>query len=112
MGPNTGLGHNSMVFMIEAQIRYVLEQLSELEQRGKAFADVLPRAQAAWNGKLQPRLRRSVWASGCRSWYLDANGRNSSLWPGFTFEFWARTRRLDPDNYLFGGEAQSEAVRR
>jgi cation diffusion facilitator CzcD-associated flavoprotein CzcO len=102
VGPNTGLGHNSMVFMIEAQIHYALRCMQEIAARAARFADVRPAAQAAFNGELQPRLQRTVWASGCRSWYLDRNGRNSTLWPGLTCEFWLRTRRLETADYTFG----------
>jgi hypothetical protein len=107
MGPNTGLGHNSMVFMIEAQVGYVLRCIEELEKRGAKCADVRPTAQAAYNERLRPRLQRSVWSSGCRSWYLDDRGHNSTLWPGFTFEFWLRMLRfnaLDHDFDLRPGE--------
>jgi cation diffusion facilitator CzcD-associated flavoprotein CzcO len=101
MGPNTGLGHNSMVFMIEAQIHYVMQCMRALSARGARAADVRPRAQASFNARLEPRLQRAVWASGCDSWYLDENGKNSTLWPGFTFEFWLRTRRMKEEDHLF-----------
>ncbi len=94
MGPNTGLGNNSMVFMIEAQVDYVLRCMRTIEKRGARAADVRPEAQAAYNTKLQTRMARSVWGTGCQSWYLDENGKNSTLWPGFTSEFWLQTRRM------------------
>ena len=103
MGPNTGLGHNSMVFMIEAQVNHVLQCLGAVKDRGAASAEVKEPAQRRFNRALQPRLHKSVWASGCQSWYLDAQGRNSTLWPGFTFEFWLRTRRLRAGDYRFEG---------
>ncbi|MFW5925081.1 MAG: flavin-containing monooxygenase [Myxococcota bacterium] len=99
MGPNTGLGHNSMVFMIEAQVDYVMRTLRLLDRRGARLADVRSRAQREFNERLQPRLARSVWASGCQSWYLDDHGKNSTLWPGFTFEYWLRTRRIRLQDY-------------
>jgi cation diffusion facilitator CzcD-associated flavoprotein CzcO len=101
MGPNTGLGHNSMIFMIEAQIDYALRCIRALEERGAAYADVQAGAQSAFNEELQRRLRHKVWASGCKSWYLDESGRNRTLWPGFTFEFWLRTRRVRTRDYAF-----------
>ena len=103
MGPNTGLGHSSMVFMLEAQLRYMLDHMRIVEARGSAFADVRPEVQAAYNASLEARLARTIWASGCRSWYLDARGRNTTLWPGFTFGFWWRTARADPACYEFQG---------
>jgi cation diffusion facilitator CzcD-associated flavoprotein CzcO len=101
MGPNTGLGHNSMVFMIEAQVGYVLSCIAALEARGAKLADVRSEAQEIFNDELQARLGRSVWASGCESWYLDDQGRNSTLWPGFTFEYWLRTLRFSPKDHVF-----------
>ncbi len=93
VGPNIGLGHNSMVFMIEAQVHYVMRCIERMRARGlKRFA-VDPVAQRDFNASLQRRLAGTVWASGCASWYLDANGRNGTLWPGSTVSFWARTRR-------------------
>jgi cation diffusion facilitator CzcD-associated flavoprotein CzcO len=94
LGPNTGLGHNSMVFMIESQIELVLRCLSAVERRRGQSVEVRAEAQRAYNGALEPRLDKSIWASGCQSWYLDAQGKNRTLWPGFTFEFWLRTRHL------------------
>ncbi len=99
MGPNTGLGHNSMIYMIESQIHYVLGAIRSLDERGAATADVRPDVQERFSERLHRRLDRSVWASGCQSWYLDEQGRNSTTWPGFTFEYRARTRRFDPAHY-------------
>lgn len=101
MGPNTGLGHNSMIFMIEAQVDYALACIRAGEERGAAYADVQPDAQSAFNDKLQRRLRQKVWSSGCKSWYIDETGRNRTLWPGFTFEFWLRTRKVKAEDYSF-----------
>jgi cation diffusion facilitator CzcD-associated flavoprotein CzcO len=100
VGPNTGLGHNSIVFMIESQCNYVLSALALMEERGAAELDVRPEAQARYNAELQERMRGTVWTSGgCASWYLDARGRNTTLWPSFTWPFRERTRRLDPAQY-------------
>lgn len=99
IGPNTGLGHTSMVYMIESQLAYILNCLRVMDRRGVRAVEVLPAAQAAFNDELQRRMRGTVWASGCASWYLDAGGRNSTLWPGFTWEFRRRTRRFDQAAY-------------
>ena len=83
VGPNTGLGHNSIVFMIESQLNYVLDALRTMDARGAASVDVRPEAQAAFNERIQAQLRKTVWNSGgCSSWYLDRSGRNTMLWPG------------------------------
>ncbi|MFC4058172.1 flavin-containing monooxygenase [Planomonospora corallina] len=100
LGPNTGLGHNSVVFMIESQVHYVLECLRLLSRSRARALDVRPGAQRAFNDRLQRRLSALVWnEGGCRSWYLDERGVNRTTWPGFTFEYWARTRRVKPGDY-------------
>ncbi len=99
IGPNTGLGHTSMVYMIESQIAYILDCLRTMERRQIQTCEVRPEVQAAYNDELQRRMRGTVWTSGCSSWYLDARGRNSTLWPGFTYEFRRKTRRFDAASY-------------
>ncbi|MBB2909843.1 cation diffusion facilitator CzcD-associated flavoprotein CzcO [Streptosporangium becharense] len=100
LGPNTGLGHNSVVFMIESQVRYVIECLRLLSRTGARALDVRSQAQRHYNDRLRRRLERLVWnEGGCRSWYLDEHGVNRTLWPGFTFEYWARTRKVKPEAY-------------
>ncbi|HEX3596152.1 MAG TPA: NAD(P)/FAD-dependent oxidoreductase, partial [Polyangiaceae bacterium] len=99
-GPNTGLGHTSMVFMIESQIAYVVHALRRMRDEGWASVDVRPEVQADYNVELQRKHTRAVWSSGCRSWYLDARGRNTTLWPGFTFNFRRQTSRFDPRAYV------------
>ena len=99
-GPNTGLGHNSQVFMIEAQIRYVAAAVRYARRRGADRVEVRPRAQAAYDRTLQRKMRKTVWVTGgCRSWYLDPDGRNVTLWPDFTWAFARQTRRFDPASY-------------
>lgn len=101
VGPNTGLGHNSIVFMAEAQADYVLQALRLLDERGAKTLEVRPDAQREFNAKIQAKLSAAVWsAGGCMSWYLDADGRNRTLWPGFTFTYWAATRRINPAHYV------------
>lgn len=100
VGPNTGLGHTSIVYMIESQLRYVEGALRYLERTGAASLEVRPDLQDAYNAEVQRRMAGSVWtAGGCDSWYLDETGRNSTLWPDFTFRFRALVRRFDPAAY-------------
>jgi cation diffusion facilitator CzcD-associated flavoprotein CzcO len=94
-GPNTGLGHSSMVFMIESQLAFVLKALDVVETTGARWWMVRDEAEAAFNDGLQRKLGTTVWLSGCRSWYLDERGRNVTLWPGFTFTFRAGLSRFD-----------------
>ncbi len=99
IGPNTGLGHNSMVFMIESQIKYILHCLKTMKRQKLQTVEVRPEVQESFQTEMQQRMEGTVWQSGCASWYLDARGRNTTLWPGFTFEFRRRTRRFDPQHY-------------
>ena len=104
IGPNTGLGHNSMVFMIEAQLNYLLDALDTMERRGASQIEVRQDAYEAYNAHLQERLAGTVWnTGGCSSWYLDANGRNATIWPDFTFRYWQQTRRFDEPAYVLTG---------
>jgi cation diffusion facilitator CzcD-associated flavoprotein CzcO len=105
MGPNTGLGHNSMIFMIEAQARYALQAIRALRRRRLRFIDVLESVQTRFNEQVQAKLRHTVWSSGCRSWYLK-DGHNATLWPSFTFAYWARTRFVSLADYELVGEPQ------
>jgi cation diffusion facilitator CzcD-associated flavoprotein CzcO len=100
-GPNTGLGHSSMIYMIESQVAYLMAALRAMDRRGAAVIDVRPEVQRGYNDELQRKLARTVWNSGgCRSWYLDASGRNTTLWPSFTFRFRERTRTFDESDYV------------
>ena len=98
-GPNTGLGHNSIVFMIESQVRYVISALRHM--RARSLAMVEPRADVMrrFNASLQERMKRTVWTSGCKNWYQDPSGVNTITWPGLTAEYMLRTWRFDPGDY-------------
>ncbi len=98
-GPNTGLGHNSVVYMLEAQIGHVLRCMRLLRRRNALAIEVDAKAQASFARKLDYWMRRTVWLTGCRSWYLDRTGRNTTLWPGFSFGYWLRTLRVSARYY-------------
>ncbi|WP_245177431.1 NAD(P)/FAD-dependent oxidoreductase [Geodermatophilus sp. DF01-2] len=100
LGPNTALGHTSVVLMIEAQIGYVMEALEAMQRAGADALEVRRSAQDAYNAALQAELTDTVWnAGGCRSWYRDEHGRNFTLWPTHTFTFMRRLQRFDADAY-------------
>jgi len=100
VGPNTGLGHSSMVFMIESQVAYAVDALRRMRADGVAEIEPTEAAQRAWNDDLQRRMRRTVWSTGgCASWYLDSHGRNVTLWPRTTYTFRRLTARFDPEAY-------------
>ena len=113
MGPNTGLGHTSVVYMLEAQIEHVLGALRLLRERGAATIEPRREAQAAFVAAVDRRMRGTVWtAGGCASWYLDATGRNSTLWPDHTWRFRRRVTRVDPAEYLLDGAPIAAGERR
>ena len=100
IGPNLGLGHSSMIFMMESQFPYVLDAIQKLRARKLKFVDVRKDVQAKYNRWLQGRLARTVWnTGGCDSWYLTRGGKNTTAWPGFTFEYRLRMRRFDEESY-------------
>ncbi|MFI6575145.1 flavin-containing monooxygenase [Nocardiopsis sp. NPDC050513] len=99
-GPNTGLGHSSQVFMIEAQIRYTMQALRYACRNRVDRLDVRPEAQRAYNRMVAASMEGTVWVSGgCDSWYLNEEGRNTTLWPSFTWSYALRTRWFDPHAY-------------
>ena len=100
VGPNTGLGHSSMVFMIESQVSYIVDALRTMRTEGHGSVEVTAAAEQAWSADLQRRMKRTVWSSGgCASWYLDKHGNNTTLWPRSTFAFRGETASFDPDVY-------------
>ncbi|MER8030963.1 NAD(P)/FAD-dependent oxidoreductase [Streptomyces bauhiniae] len=101
IGPNTGLGNSSMILMIESQLNYLADYLRQLDTLGGRTAlDARPAAVDRWNRQVQERMKRTVWnTGGCTSWYLDASGRNTTVWPGTTTEFRQATRRVDLTEY-------------
>ena len=101
VGPNTGLGHSSTVLMIESQIAYAVDALRKMRESDVAAVEPTPEAQASWNADIQRRMKRTVWSTGgCSSWYLDAHGRNVTLWPRTTFKFRRLTSRFDSEVYV------------
>lgn len=101
VGPNTGLGHSSMVFMIESQVAYISDALKAMRQRSAGTVEVRPEALREYNDRLQARIGKAVWnTGGCQSWYLDRNGRNVTLWPGATWQFRRQTQRFDAERYV------------
>ncbi|MFC5805418.1 flavin-containing monooxygenase [Streptomyces formicae] len=112
IGPNTGLGNSSMILMIESQLNYMADYLRQLALLsggtppgppvlgGRVALGARASAVGAWNRRVQERMKRTVWnTGGCTSWYLDASGRNTTIWPGTTGEFRRETRQVDLAEY-------------
>ncbi len=101
LGPNTALGHNSVLFMIEAQIGYIMRAIRHVRGRKLGWLDVRPEAVEAFVEAIDRDSADTVWQSGCESWYLGAEHVNFTLWPGTTLSYRRATRRFDPALHVF-----------
>ena len=111
LGPNTGLGHTSVVYMIESQIAYLLSALRYMRDKRVATLEPRAEAQAAFIADVDRRLSHTVWnTGGCASWYFDKTGRNSTLWPDATWRFRRRLATFKPSEYVLGRPASRPAV--
>lgn len=98
-GPNTSLGHSSIIFMLESQLNYVAEALCVGLAR-HALVEPTREAATAWTTQLREKLPSTVWGTGCASWYLNEHGENTTIWPDFTFRFRKATRHFEPRDHL------------
>lgn len=111
VGPNTGLAHNSIIHIMESQVNYLLDYLRRLDQAGPgAWLDVRPEAQRQHNEQVQRQLGGTVWASGCQSWYLTAEGKNTTLLPTLTPTFRRSLKRVRLADYVVGRATAGAAV--
>ncbi len=110
VGPNTGLGHNSILFMIECQVHHIIESMKLMEKRGADSLEVTPKAQKEFVDDVQQSLEGTVWTSGCQSWYQQDDGRNFALWPYSTWKYWLRTRKVDEHAYRLGKARQPAEI--
>ncbi len=110
IGPNMGLGHSSMVYMAESAINYLASALDEVDRHGLATFEVREDVQHDYNARIQQHMKTTIWTQGgCSSWYLDAHGNNTTLWPSFTFKFRQLTRNFDLDAYRTTARADRNA---
>jgi cation diffusion facilitator CzcD-associated flavoprotein CzcO len=100
LGPNTALGHNSVVFMIEQQTKFIVKMLDEMDKRGAVAAEATQKAQTEFNVEIQKLVEKGIWTQGgCTSWYLDSHGKNRTIWPKFTFQYWWETRKVEAKDF-------------
>src|ERR1700694_1950666 len=100
MGPNSGGGNQSIVFVIEAQVRYILKCLALMQRTGRSRIEVRRSTQQLFNERIHAKLAGSVWNSGgCNSWYLDESGKNRAAWPGSSVSYWRRMRNPVPSAF-------------
>jgi cation diffusion facilitator CzcD-associated flavoprotein CzcO len=97
LGPNTGLGHSSMILMIEAQVRYLVRQVKSLP-KGQ-YIVVNKNALDSYNQYIQENLAKTVWATGCQSWYKTEDGTIPTLWPFPTYTYARMMKKPDVENY-------------
>ena len=103
LGPNTGLGHNSVVHMIESQVNYIMDYLDVVDGQGLDYLDVKPDRQKLFNKELQEKMDQTVWIQGgCNSWYLTSWGKNTTLWPDSTVAYRKQTSKINLDDYIPG----------
>ena len=99
LGPNTGLGHNSMIYMIESQTNYIIDAIQKMVKQNIRSIEVKQDVQDKFNAEIQKKLVGTVWQSGCKSWYITESGKNHTVWPSFTLEFRNRTKTINLNDY-------------
>lgn len=107
MGPNTGPGNTSVIYYIESQIRYILQYLDQLQRLPGRALDLKKAVQDRFNERLQRRMANSIWTSGCNSWYLTESGKNTTLWPSFSWHYRLTTRRFRLGDYRVVSAAEA-----
>ena len=99
-GPNTNLGHNSVIYMIESQISHVLACIERLLRDPASSIEIRPEVERQFQSRTQQRLQKTVWAKGCSTWYQTATGKNTANWPGYTFEYRRKVRTPNWKHYV------------
>ncbi|RKG33030.1 flavin-containing monooxygenase [Acinetobacter tianfuensis] len=110
LGPNTVLGHNSVIFMIESQVNYILQLIQLTEKTHSKAIVVKDEVQDRFNLDLQKNFQGTIWQSGCVSWYQQDDGKNFSLWPTYTWKYWLKTNKVNPADYLLLQPSQNHAA--
>jgi cation diffusion facilitator CzcD-associated flavoprotein CzcO len=106
LGPNTVLGHNSVIFMIESQVNYILQLIQMVQKTHTQAIVVKAEIQDQFNHNVQKQLAGTVWQSGCVSWYQQDGGKNFALWPTYTWKYWLETRKANPSDFRLLGKKQ------
>ena len=100
-GPNTGIGHTSALFIIEAQMNYILDCIHTLQSKGLRSIEVRPDAERTYTAMIHREMERTVWKSGgCHSWYQSKSGHVIAIFPGFSFSYYRLTRALKPADHI------------
>lgn len=104
MGPNTGPGHTSVLAYTEKQVDYIVQAVESLHRHNLRSVEVKEPVQSRFNRNLDRRMKHTVWTSGCASWYLAPNGRNTTLYPGYNWEYRLRVSHFNEAEYVLEGE--------
>lgn len=107
-GPNSGIGHTSMIYMLEGHFRYTLAAMRAMRERGLRAVDVRKDHEDAYNEDVQAQTVSTIWGAGCRGWYFNEDGANTTLWPNFTFLFRRQLQGFDHEAYHLHGLRPSE----
>ncbi len=108
MGPNTGIGHTSAIFIIESQMEYITRAIRKVLKKGAAAVDVKPEAEAAWTTHVHEEMKPTVWATGgCTSWYKGGSDKVLAMYPGFSFVYRLKCRMFKDADHVFLGKAQA-----
>lgn len=98
-GPNTNLGHNSIIYMLESQIKYALESVKALYKNNLKYLNTRSDIQTIFNARIQEQVKNTVWDKDCNSWYRTTDGRNTNNWPDFTFRYRKMTRDVNLNDF-------------
>ncbi len=101
VGPNTGLGHNSIILMIENEVNYIVKVICEMVERKAARVEVKESVLLEYSKWLNQSLTNSVWSGNCNSWYQGKDGKIPTLWPSSTVSYWYSLRTPNMDDYKF-----------
>jgi cation diffusion facilitator CzcD-associated flavoprotein CzcO len=99
-GPNTNLGHNSILYMLESQFAYILDALKQMRRQQWQAVEVKAQTQSVYNQWVQEQLSNTIWAAGCHSWYKTESGKNTNNWVGFTLLYRYKTQHFNAQDYL------------
>lgn len=102
VGPNTGLGHNSIIFMMEAQMNYVLDYIKKVNESGSKYFNLKTYVQKEFNKTIQDKMKKTTWLSGCKSWYQTSEGLVTTLWPDSTVSYKRETSKINISNFELG----------
>jgi len=101
-GPNTGIGHTSAIFVIEAQMEYIRRAIVAVQSRSGRSIEVKAEAEADYTTLIHREMKQTVWQSGgCHSWYQSKSGHVIAMFPGFSFTFRQMAKAFKPKHHLF-----------